>query len=113
MRIWYALDWFGILRILNIAVQQTIVRKRRGSSKKNMDNADCPVYLWGINNTTYSLQLTPVKPGLYSSLPQGRPSEVQTFNYIKDPQSRSLLNNTDNQLLIIQSKEWLRRHASA
>lgn len=82
------------------------------TSKKNMDNENCPVYLWGIDNNNYSLQLTPVKPGLYQALPKGQPSQIQIFNYVTDPQNVSPLDKEDGRLLTIKSKEWLKKQST-
>ncbi len=81
------------------------------SLKKNMDNNDCPVYVWGLDDTYFSLQLTKVKPGIYDKLPNGQPAQNLLFNYVIDPLNKTWMKpeNSKQKTLVTKTREWLQK----
>lgn len=81
------------------------------TQKKNMDNANCPVYVWGLNDNYFSLHLTKVSSGIYEKLPDGKSSQNILFNYVKDPLNKTMLKaeNSEQKILRAKTKEWLQK----
>ena len=81
------------------------------TQKKNMDNSDCPVYVWGLDDKYFSLHLTEVKPGTYEKVANGMPPQNLLFNYVTDPLNKTVLKHENNNQKLLQTKtrEWLQK----
>ncbi len=76
-----------------------------------MDNTDCPVYVWGLDDNYFSLHLTEVQPGTYEKLPNGMAPQNLMFNYVTDPLNKTVLKaeNNNQKLLQTKTREWLQK----
>lgn len=52
------------------------------------DARECPMYAWYLEGDRMLMHTTPVKPGLYSALPNGHPAQTQLFDIGTDRQQR-------------------------
>ena len=50
------------------------------------DSKTSPLYAWKIRDEKLLLRITPTKPGIYKSLPDGLPSRTLFYDLAKDPQ---------------------------
>lgn len=63
-----------------------------GNGENNVqDAAQCPLYAWHFDGQFLLMRVTPTKPGLYQSLPEGLPAQVLLFDTHDDrPQRKNL-----------------------
>lgn len=78
--------------------------------QRNMDNEDCPIYAWSLNDTFFSLSLTAVKPGTYENFPFGTGSQNFFYNYEKDPLGKKdVKKNSEYEFMNTGLKNWLKK----
>lgn len=63
-----------------------------GNGENNVqDAAQCPLYAWHFDGQFLLMRITPTKPGLYKSLPEGLPAQVLLYDMRDDrPQRKNL-----------------------
>lgn len=82
-----------------------------GNGENNARDAmDAPLYAWHFDGEMLMMRVTPTRPGLYQTLPDGLPAQVMLFDIATDRQQRNnlaaqnweLVESKDRQL-----REWL------
>ena len=51
---------------------------------KGKDERTCPMYLWGLSQTSLLMFITPTHPGVYDAFPEGRPAQTLFYDIRKD-----------------------------